>query len=53
MRRSDICIYLGPGNRVQLETLLANRYRPRKLTKRAGIVDATADCVVSVEIKRG
>ena len=43
MRRSDICLYLGPADRAELEALVTNRNTPRKLVWRAGIVLATAD----------
>ena len=43
MRRSDICLYLGPADRAQLEALRANRNTPRKVAWRAEIVLATAD----------
>ena len=31
MRRSDICLYLGPADRAELQALLSNRNTPRKL----------------------
>ncbi|TDQ52013.1 transposase, partial [Phaeovulum veldkampii DSM 11550] len=43
MRRDDICLYLGPADRAQLEALCANRNTPRKVVWRAAIVLATAD----------
>ena len=43
MRRSDICLYLGPADRAELEALRTDRNTPRKLAWRAGIVLATAD----------
>jgi len=43
MRRSDICPYLGPADRAELQALITNRNTPRKLAWRAGIVLATAD----------
>jgi hypothetical protein len=43
MRRFDICLYLGPADRAELQALLSNRNTPRKLAWRAGIVLATAD----------
>lgn len=43
MRRDDICLYLGPADRAELEALNSNRNTPRKLVWRAGIVLATAD----------
>jgi transposase len=52
MRRSDICLYLGPADRAELQTLLSNRNTPRKLAWRAGIVLATADGAGTVEIMR-
>ena len=52
MSRSDICLYLGPADRAELEALRTNRNTPRKLIWRAGIVLATADGVGTVEIMR-
>ena len=43
MRRDDICLYLSPADRAQLEALVADRNTPRKLVWRAEIVLATAD----------
>ena len=43
MRRSDICLYLGPADRAELQALINNRNTPRKLVWRAEIVLATAD----------
>lgn len=52
MRRDDICLYLGPADRAQLETLRANRNTPRKVVWRAEIVLATADGCGTNEIMR-
>ena len=52
MRRDDICLYLGPADRVQLEVLCANRNTPRKVVWRAEIVLATADGCGTNEIMR-
>ena len=52
MRRSDICLYLGPADRAELHALLSNRNTPRKLAWRAGIVLATADGQGTTEIMR-
>ena len=52
MRRDDICLYLGPANRAELEALLANRNTARKLVWRAEIVLAMADGCGTVEIMR-
>ena len=41
MRRSDICLYLGPADRAELQALLSNRNTPRKIACRAEIVLAT------------
>ncbi|MCA3642508.1 MAG: hypothetical protein IOC63_11740 [Methylobacterium sp.] len=38
MRRTDICLYLGPAARAELQALLTNRNTPRKLVWRADIV---------------
>ena len=52
MRRDDICLYLGPADRAQLEALCANRNTPRKVVWRAMIVLATADGCGTSEIMR-
>lgn len=52
MRRSDICLYLGPADRAELEALVSNRNSPRKLAWRAGIVLGTADGHGTFEIMR-
>ena len=52
MRRDDICLYLGPADRAQLEALCANRNSPRKVVWRAEIVLATADGCGTSEIMR-
>jgi hypothetical protein len=52
VRRSDICLYLGPADRAELQALLTNRNTPRKLAWRAGIVLATGDCEGTVGIMR-
>ncbi len=52
MRRSDICLYLGPADRAELQALLSNRNTPSKLAWRSGIVLATAEGQGTVEIKR-
>ena len=52
MRRPDICLYLGPADRAELQALLTNRNTARKLAWRAGIVLATAEGEGTVEIMR-
>lgn len=52
MRRSDICLYLGPADSAELQALLSNRNTPRKLAWRAEIVLATADGQGTVAIMR-
>ena len=52
MRRDDICLYLGPADRAQLEALRANGNRPRKVVWLAAIVLATADGCGTNEIMR-
>ena len=42
MRRADICLYLNPDDRAELQALAADRNTARKLVWRAGIVLATA-----------
>ena len=43
MRRDDICLYLNPADRAELQALVADRNSPRKLVWRAEIVLAIAD----------
>ena len=52
MRRSDICLYLGPVDRAELEALRTDRNTPRKLAWRADIVLATADGAGTAAIMR-
>jgi transposase len=52
MKRNDICLYLGPADRAQLQALLTNRNTPRKVFWRAEIVLATADGCGTNEIMR-
>ena len=52
MRRDDICLYLGPADRAQLQALLTDRNTPRKVFWRAEIVLATADGCGTNEIMR-
>ena len=52
MRRSDICLYLGPADRAELQALITNRNTPRKLVWRAEIIVATADGHGTFEIMR-
>lgn len=52
MRRTDICPYLGPADRAELEALRTDRNTARKLAWRAGIVLETADGAGTVEIMR-
>ena len=52
MRRDDICLYLGPAHRAQMEAVLTNRNTPRKVVWRAGIILATADRCGTNEIMR-
>jgi len=52
MRRDDICLYLGPANRAEVQALLTDRKTPRKLVWRAEIVMATADSCGTIEIMR-
>ena len=52
MRRDDICLYLGPADRAQLEALRANRNTPRKVVWRAEMVLATAEGCGTNEIMR-
>ena len=52
MRRDDICLFLGPADRSELQSLTANRNTPRKLVWRAEIVLATADGHGTFEIMR-
>ena len=43
MRRDDICLYLGPADRAELQALITNCNTARKLVWRSEIVLATAD----------
>ena len=43
MRRNDICLYLGPADRTELQALITNRNTARNLVWRSEIVLATAD----------
>ena len=52
MRRNDICLYLSPDDRADLQALVSDRNTPRKLVWRAEIVLATADGHGTGEIMR-
>lgn len=52
MRRDDICLYLSPADRAQLQAVIACRNTARKLVWRAEIVLATADDCGANEIMR-
>lgn len=52
MRRDDICLYLGPTDRAELQALIVNRNTPRKPVWRAEIVLATAEGHGTFEIMR-
>jgi hypothetical protein len=52
MRRSDICLYLGPADRADLQALVTNRNTSRNLVWRAEIILATADGHGTFEIMR-
>ncbi len=52
MRRDDICLYLNPDDRMQLQALVTDRNTPRKLAWRAEIVLATAAGCGTFEIMR-
>ena len=52
MRRNDICLYLGPADRAELQALITNRNTARKLVWRSEIVLATADGHGTFEIMR-
>jgi len=52
MRRNDICLYLSPDDRAELQSLVADRNTPRKLVWRKQIVLATADGHGTGEIMR-
>ena len=43
MRRADLCLYLNPSDRTELEAIMANRNSPSKWVWRADIVLATAE----------
>ena len=52
MRRNDICLYLSPGERAELHSLVRNRNTPRKLVWRPEIILSTADGHGTFEIMR-
>jgi hypothetical protein len=52
MTRDDICLYLGPVDRAELQALITNRNTARKLIWRAEIVLATADGDGTFQIMR-
>jgi transposase len=52
MRRDDICLYLSPDDRAELQSLVRNRNTPRKLVWRAEIILSTADGYGTFEIMR-
>ena len=58
MRRSDICLYLGPADpadpadRAEVQALITNRNTSRKLVWRSEIILATADGHGTFEIMR-
>ncbi len=52
MRRSDICLYLGPADRAELQALITSRNTSRKLVWRSEIILATADGYGTFEIMR-
>ena len=52
MRRDDICLFLNPDDRAELQSLVKNRNTPRKLVWRAEIILATADGHGTFEIMR-
>ena len=52
MRRDDICLYVSPADRTEIQALLGDRNTPRKLVWRAQIVLATADGCGTNEIMR-
>jgi transposase len=52
MRREDICLYLSPEDRAELQSLVADRNTPRKLVWRAQIVLATVEDHGTGEIMR-
>jgi transposase len=52
MRRSGICLYLGPAGRPELQALITNRNTSRKPVWRSEIILATADGHGTFEIMR-
>lgn len=52
MRRDDICLYLSPDDRAELQALVKNRNTPRKLVWRSEIILATAEGHGTFEIMR-
>jgi hypothetical protein len=52
MRRDDICLYLGPADRAELQALIANRNTAPKRVWRSEIVLATAGGHGTAQIMR-
>ena len=52
MRRDDICLYVGPANRLALDAVIKSRNSSSKTVWRARIVLATADGHGTNEIMR-
>src|SRR6056297_2859954 len=52
MRCYDICLYLNPGDRAELQSLVRNRNTPRKLVWRVEIILTSADGHGTFEIMR-
>lgn len=52
MRRDDICLYLSPDERAEMQALVGDRNTPHKVVWRAEIVLATADGHGTFEIMR-
>lgn len=52
MRRDDICLFLNPDDRAELQTLITDRNTARKPVWRAEIILATADGHGTFEIMR-
>ena len=53
MRRDDICLYLGPADRAELQARISNRNTARKFVWRAEIVLAAAGGHGTAQIMRG
>ena len=50
IRRDDICLYLGPADRAELQTLITNRNTARKLVWRAMLSFALPKAAITAQL---